>query len=156
MSKKPKKRKQLSAYEIERRHKLREQRKIQLKKEKRLFWIKAVIIAVLFVSFFIGIFWIDWHFDGSGLIIYLDSADNRCHFYRPLWYTQNNFLVLSRKLHFWRLPKKELSRAFLFNGALQNDLLLLTWIACSLSETICGMVYDMCNYYCNRICLCCV
>ena len=93
VSKKPKKRKQLSAYEIERRHKLREQRKVQLKKEKRLFWIKAVIIAVSFVSFFIGIFLIDWHFNGDGLIIYLAivlivaaTFTDRCGIRRMIFY----------------------------------------------------------------------
>lgn len=93
MSKKPKRRKQLSAYEIERRHKLREQRKVQLKKEKRLFWIKAVVIAILFVLFFVGMFMIDWHFDGNGLIIYLAivlivaaTFTDRCGIRRMIFY----------------------------------------------------------------------
>lgn len=93
VSKKPKKRKQLSAYEIERRHKLREQRKIQIKKEKRLFWIKAVVIAILFVLFFVGMFMIDWHFNGDGLIIYLaivlmvaTTFTDRCGIRRMIFY----------------------------------------------------------------------
>ena len=95
-----KKHKQLSDYEIQRRHKLRIQRDIQKKKAKRLFWIKAAVIIFLFLFFFIGMFLIDLYFEGTALINYMailmiiaSTLTDRCGLRRIIFrYYPENFI----------------------------------------------------------------
>lgn len=74
MSKKYHRRKPLSEYERERRKKLRLERKTRKKREKRIFWLKLLVISIIVVLAYAGMFIIDILFGGRAMMMYLVTA----------------------------------------------------------------------------------
>lgn len=71
MSKKHKRHKPLSEYEIQRRHELRVKHELERKKRMRLFWIEAAVLLIVLLLFFIGIFVVDYYFEENAMITYI-------------------------------------------------------------------------------------
>lgn len=154
MSKKPRKRKLLSEHEAERRRKLREQRIINRKNEKRLFWIKVLFFTILFLLFFVGMFVIDWNYGGKGLLIYLavvliitTTFTDRCGIRRILFQYYPEHFIFGDYLK-RRYPERsflmELSRTFCYYSLALLMLcprLSVIWIVIYVITTIIGYAY---------------